>query len=53
MNGLAVVVLWAIALCVLAVTLALLLVPSVSGAAILEWLTMQPPSPCACVFADG
>ena len=50
MKELAVNVLWAFAMCVLVVTLALLLVPSVSGAAVLEWITMQPPSPCACAF---
>ena len=53
MKELVVNVLWAFAVCVLVVTLALLLVPSVSGAAILEWITTQPPSPCACVFTDG
>jgi hypothetical protein len=50
MNGLAVKVLLAVALCVLAVTLAVLLVPSLSWAAVLEWLTTQGSSPCACVF---
>jgi hypothetical protein len=50
MKELAVNVLLAFAVCVLVVTLTLLLVPSVSGAAVLEWITTQPPSPCACVF---
>ncbi len=50
MKELAVNVLLAFAVCVLVVTLALLLLPSVSGAAVLEWLTTQPPSPCACIF---
>ena len=36
-------VLVAFALCALAVTLAVLLVPSVSSAAVLEWLTTTPP----------
>ena len=50
-KGLAVVVLWAFALCMLAVALAVLLVPSnLPWAALLEWLTTQGPSPCACVF---
>ena len=55
MNGLAVNVLAAFALCVLAVTLAVLVVPpSLSWAAELEALTTQSPSPCADVhFGDG
>jgi hypothetical protein len=55
MNRLAVNVLAAFALCVLAVTLAVLVVPpSLSWAAVLEALTTQPPSPCADVhFGDG
>ena len=52
MNRLAVNVLAAFALCVLAVTLAVLMVPSLSWAAVLEALTTQPP--CADVhFGDG
>jgi hypothetical protein len=50
MNGFAVKVLLAVALCVLAVALAMLLVPSLSWAGVLEWITTQPPSPCACIF---
>ena len=46
-------VLLALGVCVLAVTLALLLISGVSSAEILEWLTTQPPSPCACAFTDG
>jgi hypothetical protein len=46
MNGLAVKILLAIALCVLAVSLAVLLVPSLSPATAFEWLTTQPPSSC-------
>jgi hypothetical protein len=42
----AVIVLAAFALCVLAVTLAVLLVPGLSWAAVLEWLTTTPP--CGC-----
>ena len=53
-KGLAVVVLWAFALCVLAVALAVLLVPSnLSWAAVFELITTQGPSPCACTFTDG
>jgi hypothetical protein len=52
MNRLTVNVLAAFALCVLAVTLAVLMVPSLSWAAVLEALTTQPP--CADVhFGDG
>jgi hypothetical protein len=43
MERLAANVLVAFALCALAVTLAVLLVPSVSLAAVLEWLTTTPP----------
>jgi hypothetical protein len=50
MNGLAVKVLLAIALCVFAVTLVMLLVSSLSWAAAFDWLTTQGPSPCGCVF---
>jgi hypothetical protein len=51
MNGLVVKVLLTVALCVSAVTLAMLPVPSLSWVAALEWLTTPAgPSPCACVF---
>ncbi len=51
MKGLAVIVLWAFVLCVLAVTLVVMLLPpSLSWAAALEWITTQSPSPCACIF---
>ena len=50
MNRAAVIVLVAIAVVVVSVILAVLLVPSVSGAAVFEWMTTQPPSPCACIF---
>jgi hypothetical protein len=54
MNSLAANVLVAFALCVLAVTLAVLLVPSdLPWASVLDSLTRQPPSPCACVFTGG
>jgi hypothetical protein len=53
MNGLAVKVLLAVALCLVAVTLAMLLVPGLSWAAVHEWITAQPPSPCACVLRGG
>jgi len=53
-KGLVVSVLWAFALCVFAVSLALFvgatLGASLSWAAVLERLTTQPPSPCACVY---
>jgi hypothetical protein len=39
-------VLLALGVCVFAVTLAVLLAPSLSSAAVLEWLTTQPPSSC-------
>jgi hypothetical protein len=53
-KDLRVILLWAFALCVLAVTLVVLLIPpSLSWAAVLQWLTTQPPSPCACAFTDG
>jgi hypothetical protein len=42
-NTVAVNVLWALAVCVLAVTLAVLLVPVLSSEAVLEWLTTTPP----------
>jgi hypothetical protein len=43
MNRLAVNVLAAFALCALAVTLAMLLVPSIAWADMFEYLTTQPP----------
>ena len=43
MNSVAVSVLAAFALCVLAVTLGVLLMPSIAGADVLEYLTTQPP----------
>jgi hypothetical protein len=43
MKGLAVNVLAAFALCALAVTLAVLLVPSIAWADVFEYLTAQPP----------
>ncbi len=54
MNGLAVKILLAIALCVLAVSLAVLLVPGHSWAAALEWF-MNPPqyTPCGCMVDPG
>ena len=43
MKGLAVNVIAAFALCALAVTVAVLLVPSVAWADVFEYLTTQPP----------
>jgi hypothetical protein len=43
------VVIVVVALLVLAVTLAVLLVPSTSWAGALEWF-MNPPPPCGCVY---
>ena len=43
MKGLAVNVVAAFALCVLAVSLAVFLVPSIAWADLLEYLTTQPP----------
>ena len=43
MSSVAVSVLAAIALCVVAVTLAVLLVPSIAWAEIFEYMTTQPP----------
>jgi hypothetical protein len=34
----------------LAVTLAMLLVPSLSWAAVYEWMTTTGPSPCGCIM---
>ena len=42
-RGLGVVVLAAFGVCVFAVTLAVLLAPILSSAAVLEWLTTTPP----------
>jgi hypothetical protein len=50
MNRAAVIILVAIAVFVVSGILAVLLVPSLSGAAVFEWMTTQPPSPCACIF---
>ncbi len=52
MKSLAVVVLAAVALCVLAVALAVLLVPGLSWAATYQWMTTQGPSPCGCILGD-
>jgi hypothetical protein len=41
-----------IALVVLSLALAVLLVPSDSWAAALEWF-MNPPSPCGCIYESG
>ncbi len=43
MNSVAVNVLAALALCVLVVTLAMLLAPSIAWADVFEYLTTQPP----------
>ena len=43
MSSVAVSVLAAIALCVVAVTLAVLLVPSIAWAEVFEYVTTQPP----------
>jgi hypothetical protein len=43
MSSVAVSVLAAIALCVVAVTLAVLLVPSIAWAEVFEYMTTQPP----------
>ncbi len=48
MNGLAVKVLLAFALCVLAVTLAVLLVPGLAWADVLVWVTTTPPCEGPC-----
>ena len=37
-------------LALLAVTLAMLLVPSLSWAAMYEWMTTTGPSPCGCIL---
>jgi hypothetical protein len=51
MNGLGVIVLAALGICVLAVTLALLLLTIFSSAPMIEffeWLKKPPDMPCAC-----
>jgi hypothetical protein len=48
MKRVAVVVLAAIAVCVLALTLAVLLVPSLAGADVLGWVTTTPPCEGPC-----
>jgi hypothetical protein len=48
MKRLAVLVLAAFALCLLAVTVAVLLVPSLSWAGVLEWVTTTPPCEKPC-----
>jgi hypothetical protein len=40
-------------LALLALTLALLLAPGLSWAAVYEWFTTPGASPCACVFDGG
>ena len=54
MNRSAVIVLAAFALFVLAVIVAVLLVPGLSWAAAYEWITTPGASspPCGCVFTD-
>jgi hypothetical protein len=39
-----------VVLALLAVTLAMLLVPSLSWAAVYEWMTTTGPSPCGCIM---
>ena len=48
MNTAAVIVVAAFAVCVLAVTLAVLLVPSLAWADVLGWLTTTPPCEGPC-----
>jgi hypothetical protein len=48
-TRLAVIVVVALVL-VLAVTLAMLLVPGLSWAAAYEWMTTTGPSPCGCIL---
>ncbi len=45
----AVIILAAVALFVLAVILAVLLVPGLSWASVYEWMTTSGPSPCGCI----
>jgi hypothetical protein len=49
-TRLAVIVVVALVLALLAVTLAMLLVPSLSWAAVYEWMTTTGPSPCGCIL---
>jgi hypothetical protein len=49
-TRLAVIVVLALALALLAVTLATLLVPSLSWAGVYEWMTTTGPSPCGCIL---
>jgi hypothetical protein len=49
-TRLAVIVVVALVLALLAVTLAMLLVPSLSWAGVYEWMTTTGPSPCGCIF---
>ena len=49
-TRLAVIVVVALVLALLAVTLAMLLVPGLSWAAVYEWMTTTGPSPCGCIF---
>ena len=48
MNTVAVIVVAAFAVCVLAVTLAVLLVPSLAWADVLGWVTTTPPCEGPC-----
>jgi hypothetical protein len=48
MNTVAVIVLAAFAVCVLALTLAVLLVPSLAWADVLGWVTTTPPCEGPC-----
>ncbi len=48
MKGLGGTLLLAFGVCLLAVTLTVLLVPDLSWAAALKWLTTQKP-PCGCI----
>jgi hypothetical protein len=48
MKRVAVIVLAAFALCVLAVTLGVLLVPGLSWAAVFEWITTTPSCEAPC-----
>jgi hypothetical protein len=52
MKRSAVMILAAVALFVLAVILAVLLVPGFSWAAAYEWMTTPGPSPCGCILAE-
>ena len=48
MKSVAMIVIAALAVCVLAVTLAVLLVPSLAWADVLGWLTTTPPCEAPC-----